>query len=203
LCKIFDVDIKSDYTLRPFRTASSGAVISCKGDLRSPKVPWLEPLTFEAKHLSQYTKREGAVFHLYFDLLEKINNEARDCHSTPVFTFGFKHVHTHRGEGRVQFVIPTHAFRRWIMAAGHPKWECVMDKIKYKDKDKKYYLVSHDMLWKYASDPNVITVFPIQCLFNEQWVIISRRHLEKLLIGVRETWKSSEKAVNVDPASAI
>ena len=189
MVKWAEQDIKSDFSTRGFRTATSGASTASKGDVRLLHVPWLENLCIEAKHLNQWSAKGGAWFHLYLDLLEKINKEAMDCHSTPVLTWAFKNVHTHKGEGRVQFVIPSHAFRRWIMAAGHPRWECVMDKIKYKDRDKKYYLVSHDTLWKYASDPDVITVFPIMCSFNQQWVIISKRHLEKLLVLVRENWK--------------
>ena len=182
-------DIKSDFSSRSFRTSTSGAATASKGDVRLLHVPWLEGLCLECKHLDQWSKKEGACFHLYLSLLDKISKEAHECHSTPVLTWAFKNVHTNKGEGRVQFVVPSYAFRRWVAAAGHPPWECAMDKIPFKDRLKKYYLVSHDTLWKHASDPNVITVFPITCSFNVQWVIISRRHLEKLLIAVRDRWK--------------
>ena len=99
---------------------------------------------------------------------------------------------THKGQGRVQFVVPEHAFKRWLEAAGSPVCHYVMDQIPYYERKRKYYLVAHDVIWEHAGEAENITVFPIKGVFNESWLIISRGHLERLLVVVRENWKAQQ-----------
>jgi len=191
LCEIFDLDIKSDFTLRPFRTASSGAISSCKGDIRTHQVPWLESLTFEAKHLNQWTKKKGAVFHLYVDWVHKLKEEARSPNSIPIFTWAFKGVRTNRGQGRIQMAVPRKNFDEWSRVVGIG-YIVKNDVIRYNDKRRKHFLIYHDELWKHAKLGGV-TVFPFSLPCSQQdhepWVVVSRLHLEQIFIAMRNEWK--------------
>lgn len=184
-CKIAEQDASGDFTQRSFRTATSGAATSSKGDVRLIQVPWLEPIAFECKHLNDYSQF-GPTFHLYVDWLDKIAEEATFTKSIPMLTWAFKHARTHRGEGRVQFAVPTTKLREWSILSGVTvHWES--DSVKYVEKVNKYFLVYHDELWERAKDLDKAVAFILR---DPTWAILSRRHLERILISIREKWKS-------------
>lgn len=191
-CKIAEQDVSGDFASRSFRTATSGAATSSKGDVRLLNVPWMKPITFECKHLNDYSKF-GPTFHLYVDWLNKVEEEAAGNKAVPMLTWAFKHARTHRGEGRVQFVVPEDELisltRQAFLSINLPT-----DSVKYVKNKAEYYLVYHDELWKSAGTEKVPVGFVLQQgNLRRKWVIISRRHLEMILVGIREKWKSENK----------
>lgn len=192
LCALAEQDTKDDFAFRSFRTATSGAATSSKGDVRMLHVPWLKPLTLECKHLNDYSKF-GPTFHLYTDWLKKVCEEATATRAIPGLTWAFKHARTHRGQGRVQFAFPVTDLITWSNQAGISfEWE--RDKVKYMDKKIKYFLVYHDELWKLASGSKPV-VFLIDDVLGTSgicWGIISRRHIQMIFEAIREKWKLKE-----------
>lgn len=188
-CRLAEQDVKGDFSQRSFRTATSGAATSSKGDVRLLNVPWIRPITFECKHLNDWSSK-GATFHLYVDWMKKIEEEALANKAIPMLTWAFKHARTHKGEGRVQFAIPFSEFAKLCEQAS-VDWKWVRDLVKYIKKKSEYFLVYHDALWEEAKDPDFVTGFVVTCdSLPQPWVIISRRHLEKILIAIREKWKT-------------
>lgn len=194
LCQVAEQDLKAEFITRSFRTATSGAALASKGDVRMHNVPWLPTLVVECKHLNDYSSK-GPTFHLYADWVEKIYQESVSSRGVPALTWAFKHVRTNRGEGRVQFLIPTKELFSWITHV-NSRCKIVEDQVKYVDKKNKYFLVYHDQLWKEAVDPAVVTLFnltfPTIPEDRNKWSIISRRHLQLVLTAVRTQWKNRQ-----------
>lgn len=195
LCDLAEIDSHEDFSMRPFRTATSGAAVSSKGDVRAVSMFGILPLCIECKHLNKWSAQKGAIFHLYVDWMEKIIKEAEPTKSLPMVTWAFKNVRTNRGKGRVQFAMPKATFDYlWEQVPkinNFTQFQKLSDVVKYVERKKKYYLVYHDQLWELAHNPDLITIFHLQ---QHDWVVISKNHLEMIMVGIREHYKGNHGA---------
>lgn len=195
-CELAEQNVAGDFASRSFRTATSGAATSSKGDVRLLNVPWIKPITFECKHLNKWSAKKGAIFHLYLDWMNKIVEEATSTNSLPMMVWSFKNVHTNRGRGRVQFAMPKTVFDYFwslvlkinVREEEFPQLLQLSDVVKYVERKKKYYLVYHDLLWEHAHNPDLITIF---LLSEYDWIIVSKVHLEKIMIAIRDHYKGT------------
>lgn len=201
-CNLLEQDPVTDFSQRSFRTATSGAAPGSKGDIRVRESKWSPDLTIECKHLNKWSANKGAIFHLYVDWMNKIVEEATSTNSLPMMAWSFKNVMTNRGKGRIQFAMPRAAFDYlWglvpkINTRGEefPQFLQLSDVVKYMERKKKYYLVYHDLLWGHAHNPDLITIF---LLSQHNWIIVSKVHLEKIMIAIREHYKGNKDGTKI------
>lgn len=96
-----DPILKTDHTgmirvNRTFRIPTSGAMESMKGDVLTA-IPWLpKQMKVECKNRRERTKKDGPIFSIEIDWIEKNNAEAAADRQLPVLTLKFKRTPTHR-----------------------------------------------------------------------------------------------------------